>query len=164
MALNISSFAERFRNLRELLHEGRPQFDQAYNNRVSHNNHLWNFIVQLGCLLVVTEQRLFAFQGTVTRREDQSKTCVQIIQVWSQDPSYKQKYKYKTLNLLSQKILPPQVGVISLLLWHNWNRIQSPLKSRVEIPLISEESGLGPRSHCHTAAKPSRAAVYQPAL
>lgn len=130
---------------------------------VSHHNHLQNFIVQLGCLLVVTKQKFIAFQGTVTRREDQSKACVKTIQTWSQDPLYKQTYQYKMLNLLSQKILPPNWSH-SLPFWHNWSRIQSPVNSRVEFPLISKEPGSDPRSRCHTAAKPSRVAVYPPTL
>lgn len=80
MALNMASFAKRFRKLRELLCEGRLHSEQAYHDWVSHHNRVQNFIVQLGCLLVATEQKFIAFQGTVTRREDQSKACVKTIQ------------------------------------------------------------------------------------
>lgn len=57
---------------------------------VSHHNHLWNVIVQLGCLLVVTEQKSVAFQGTVSGREDLNKACVKTFRTSSQDPSHKQ--------------------------------------------------------------------------
>lgn len=109
----------------------------------SHHNHLRNFIVQLGCLLVVTEQKFIAFQGTVTRREDQAKACVKTIQIWSQDPSYKQTYPIQnaesakpenssppswshfitTLAQLEQHLKPTEVkGRISIDFWGVWIR------------------------------------------
>lgn len=160
MALSIASFAKRFRKLRELLWASLPWF------WVSHHNHVQNFIVQLGSLLVATEQKCIAFQGTVTRREDQSKARMKTITTWSQDPLYQETLKPPVSRNLSiqntecfkpeNSSTPRQVRVISLPLWHSWNRIQSPLKSRVEFPSISEEPGWDPGSHCHTAAEPGR--------
>lgn len=93
---------------------------------LSHHNHLWNFIVQLGCLLVITKQKFITFQGTVTRRE----ACVKTIQTWNQDPLYKQTYQYKTLNLLSQKILPP-----------NWSHFITTLAQLERDPKPSKVKG-----------------------
>lgn len=101
---------------------------------VSHHNHLQNFIVQLGCLLVVTKQKFIAFQGTVTRREDQSKACVKTVQTWSQDPLYKQTYQYKMLNLLSQKILLPNWShFITILAQLEQDPKPSKFKGRISI-------------------------------